>query len=99
MASLIPILIRVLGSVAVPLIGKLIGQGLIPDEVQSVIFDKKKFTVSQAKKWLTRNNFKHGKVDVKPHYYRFRQHLPSEYKRFRMERIEPGVLFVLGFQK
>ena len=52
-------------------------------EVQSVLFDKTKWTVEEARKWLKTHKFHSGKVDVTDKYIRFRQNDPGKYKRLR----------------
>ena len=46
-------------------------------EVQSVIFDKDRFTIGEAKKWLKENNYKSPKVDITDNFIRFRQIEPD----------------------
>lgn len=53
-------------------------------EIQSVIFDKRKFTKEQAKAWLEKAKLDSGKVDETEDSYRFRQHDPGDYTRFRV---------------
>lgn len=52
------------------------------DRVQSVLFEKRRFTIPQARKYLK----SHGFVDIKVHttdqYHRFRQFDPVEGKRY-----------------
>jgi hypothetical protein len=55
-------------------------------EVQSVLMDKARYTVAQAKKWLEDHGFKHGSVDkggAKAGYLRFRQQDPGKYHSMR----------------
>jgi hypothetical protein len=72
--------------------------------VQSVLFDTKKWTVSEAKKWLKDNDFSGLTVDSESEgkYYRFRQHNPENYKRFRTidaGESSLGVKLIIGFTK
>lgn len=46
-------------------------------EVQSVRFDKKKFTAKQARTWLKDHDFKAGKLDETSNQLRFRQFAPG----------------------
>jgi hypothetical protein len=50
-------------------------------KVQSVIFDKTKYTLKEAKKWLKENNYKMPKVDEKENTLRFRQEDPDEVEK------------------
>jgi len=66
------------------------GSGLVqrkPDTskesiVQSVVFEKDKWTVDKAKKWLTQNNFYNDDIDIKPTQIRFRQFNPDDLKNY-----------------
>jgi hypothetical protein len=57
-------------------------------EVQSVLFDKDKWTVEDAKQWLKDHDFKGLEVDQTENTLRFRQHDPGQYERMRT--ITPG---------
>ena len=59
-----------------------------PSKVQSVIFDKSDWDAERARKWLTDNDFKSGKIDETEDSLRFRQEDPEGYERFRT--IAPG---------
>lgn len=56
-------------------------------EVQTVIFNKEKWTVEKARKWLADNDMKVSAVDETEDSLRFRQADPADYIRFRT--IEP----------
>ena len=68
--------------------------------IQSVVFPKKHFTLSQAKAWIKRNNYKlthYGKkVDITPTQFRFRQKSPSSYKKYRTKTLPNNVKLVIG---
>jgi succinate dehydrogenase flavin-adding protein (antitoxin of CptAB toxin-antitoxin module) len=66
-------------------------------EIQSLIFDKSKFTADQARKWLEKNKFKHSKIDETENSFRFRQKDPNLFDRFRTKRFKPGINAVIGF--
>jgi hypothetical protein len=57
-------------------------------EVQSVIFDKLKWTAGTAKVWLRDHGFNIPKVDEGATFWRFRQRQPGKYKEFRT--VVPG---------
>ena len=60
-------------------------------ETQSILFDKAKWTITQAKKWLRDNGFSTPAVDkggTRARYYRFRQQDPDQYSSMRT--ITPG---------
>lgn len=59
-------------------------------EVQSVIFDKSKYNVTKAKKWLRDNDFVAPKVDKTDRYLRFRQKEPSYFDESSFRTIPFG---------
>ncbi len=65
--------------------------------VQSIIFDKKVFTLSRAKQWAKSHGYK-SDVDVKEHTFRMRQREPTEFieNSFRIKGITNGIKFVFG---
>ena len=69
-------------------------------EVQSVIFNKSKWTIKKAEDWLKKHNYKtsfYSKgVDETANYYRYRQQAPSKYKKYRMKPIGNEIILVLG---
>lgn len=72
--------------------------------IQSVMFDRNKYTLEQAKKELHHMGFKttfhHKLIDVTPHEYRFRQMAPDEEKyRYRIKQVHPGIKLVIAFNK
>jgi hypothetical protein len=68
-------------------------------EVQSVLFDRDKFTIEQAKDWLSRNGFKSDKVHETDKKYRFRQSSPDFCNgKYRTKEITDGVQFVFGIK-
>jgi hypothetical protein len=65
-------------------------------KIQSILFDKSKWSLKKAKDWLVEHNYKTD-VDEKPHFYRFRQYEPQNFKRFRTHKTDLGIEFVFGF--
>jgi hypothetical protein len=65
---------------------------------QSIIFKKDKFSISEAKKWLSKNNYKSSKVDTTDQYHRFRQRDPGDFKEgsFRTVKLTEGVSAIMG---
>ena len=51
--------------------------------IQSILFDKAKWSVEKAKDWLSDHNFLYGKVDEGKDYLRFRQQEPKGFIRYR----------------
>ncbi len=58
-------------------------------EVQSVLFDRSKWNISNAKRWLKEHGFGSNKVDETGAYLRFRQIAPSQFKEFRTVEANP----------
>lgn len=48
-------------------------------QIQSILFDKDKWTVDRAKEWLKDHGYKYGKVDTTDKYHRFRQLDPKQF--------------------
>lgn len=69
-------------------------------KVQTLIFDPKKFTVAEAKKWASEHDFRSSKVDVSKSTgsIRLRQADPSKFRQgsFRAKQLAPGVQAVFG---
>jgi hypothetical protein len=70
--------------------------------VQSILFQKSKWTIANAKLWLKEHEFIHPKVDVTEAYLRFRQVAPLTLQRkgitkFRQKNIGNGIVFILAF--
>ncbi len=56
-------------------------------EIQSLLFEKSKWTPSKAKDWLAARGFLYGKMDPggeRADYYHFRQTPPGDFARMRM---------------
>ncbi len=71
----------------------------IGTKIQSVLFDKNYFTLSQAKKWLEKHEFDNTEAeDEKELTYRFRQIHPSKFTKdgFRTIKLTEGVKAVVG---
>ena len=74
----------------------------VGSEIQSVLFDNKKYTAEDAKKWLSENDFSGLAVDEgeSGDNFRFRQHNPERYESFRtIESGKDGIKFIIGFTK
>lgn len=67
-------------------------------KVQTVIFPTNKFSVTQAKSWLKKHNFKVGKVHTTENYHRFRQISPNKIKdgSYRTKKVKGGIGLVFG---
>lgn len=71
------------------------------EDVQTLVFDKQKFSGDGVKKWAEANGFKIKKVDVIDDCYRLSQNDPAlfEADSFRTTEIAPGVKAVVGKRK
>lgn len=69
--------------------------------IQSILFDKEKFTLEEAKNWLEKHNFRNDKVDETDKYYRFRQREPEEFEpnSFRTIELTDGIKAIIGIPK
>lgn len=69
--------------------------------LQSIVFDRKKYTLKQSQDWITTHGHKlsfYGKgVDIKPTQYRYRQSAPK-FNKYVSKKIDDGILFILGIK-
>jgi hypothetical protein len=63
---------------------------LNPRNVQALLFDRKKWTVPRAKKWINKNGYKHPKLHTTKNYLRFRQTDPGEFAKGSFRTIDFG---------
>ena len=66
-------------------------------EVQSVLFNKKKYTKAQAEKWIRENGYKVKKVDITENLRRYRQLDPKLFNQntYRMKKIKGNDLMLV----
>jgi hypothetical protein len=67
-------------------------------KIQSIIFDKKLWKLTNCKKWLKKHGFK-SDLDDKPEHYRFRQFDPEECCNYKTKDIGEGIKLILGSLK
>jgi hypothetical protein len=73
-------------------------------KVQSVIFDKKKFSLHLSKEWLKKHGYKDKGVDDKDNFYRFRQFNPASLKKqgyveFRTKKLgKSGAEIIIAYK-
>ena len=68
-------------------------------EVQSVLFNKTKYTKKQAEKWLIDNKYKVKKVDITENLRRYRQLDPKLFNQntYRMKKLKGNdLMLVMG---
>ena len=83
------------------------GKGLKDKDyiVQSVVFEKDKFNIATAKKWLKTNGFKSPKVDKQENTLRFRQVEPSKiesegFTEYRTKTLDnSGINLIIAYKK
>ncbi len=66
-------------------------------KIQSVLISKRYFQLPDAIEWVIRHNFKHYKLDITPHYYRFRQFNPNKYKSHRTTELTTGIKAIIEY--
>lgn len=71
----------------------------MPSQVQSILFPKPRWNLERSRSWLHRHGYKYGKVDKKPHSFRFRQAPPNPRKGYATKTLPNGVRLVLMFSK
>jgi len=54
---------------------------MIKYKIQSVLFDKTKWTKKSSLQWLLKHNYKFIKCHETDHYYRYRQEDPEQLKK------------------
>ena len=74
-------------------------------KVQSVIFDKKKFSLHLSKEWLKKHGYKDKGVDDTDKFYRFRQFTPTSLKKqgyieFKTKKLgKSGVEIIIAYKE
>jgi hypothetical protein len=68
--------------------------------VQSILFDRKKWNLTNIKKWLKLNDFKYFKNDKTTNYIRIRQVDPNDLKgyQFRAKTTKEGIIFIIAYK-
>lgn len=83
------------------------GAGVLKNKdyvVQSVIFEKDKYNIKDAKKWLKENNYKYPKVDKQNNYYRFQQINPDyieskKYNKYITKNLDnSGIKLIIAYK-
>ena len=65
-------------------------------KVQSVLIPRNLFSLNEAIDWLESHSYKHSKVDVTQHFYRFRQQYPSKFGRMLTIKLHNGIELIIG---
>lgn len=66
-------------------------------EIQSVIFDKGKFSRTTAREWLIAHKFKHDDMRYTTNHIRFRQLPPRMHAKYATKKAADGVEYILMF--
>jgi len=80
------------------------GKGIKDYMIQSVLFDKGKYNIKEAKKWLKENGYKSPKVDTTEDKHRFRQISPKTvekkgYNIFRNKKLgKSGIELIIAYK-
>lgn len=69
--------------------------------VHNVMLRRRKgFSVQNARSQLKEMGFEEKKIDITPHWYKFRQTVPDYRKYFyRVKEANPNVMFTIGIPK
>jgi len=68
-----------------------------PSEVQSILFDRKKWNLKKARKWLKEHGFKYHNYERTENYYHFTQESPEKFERLRFKDFGNGIKAIIGF--
>ena len=71
--------------------------------IQSILFNKEHFSLTQSFEWLIKHNYKFNDVDItKEKYFHFRQRDPKQMKEegyfFRSKMLGPYIVLVIGYK-
>lgn len=68
-------------------------------KVQALLFDKRRFSPEQAKKWAKDHGFRSSGLESSEagNNHRIRQLDPGSFKRMRTKQLAPGITAVMGF--
>lgn len=70
----------------------------MPDVLQSVLLDRDYFDMKSARKYIKDRGYQDYKVDITPHFYRFRQREPNRRKHYvNIAGKHKGVHFVMMY--
>jgi hypothetical protein len=73
--------------------------GKASTRIQAIIFEKKFFTIPQAKRWLKKHSKKYIKYDITSNFYRFRIIEPKKNGIYRMINFGDNIKAVLEITK
>lgn len=65
--------------------------------IQSVIIDKRFYSLQQAINYINLHGYKLKKVDETKNFYRFRQFSPKKYDNYYVKDLKNNVKLVIGY--
>jgi len=65
--------------------------------VQSLLFDKTRWTAKEAKAWIEKHNYVHPKTHTTDKYIRFRQYAPRKNERYKTVMFGKGIKAIVSF--
>lgn len=65
--------------------------------VQSVIIDKRFYSLQQAVNYIVQHGYKLEKVDETKNFYRFRQFSPKKYDKYFVKDLKNNIKLVIGY--
>jgi hypothetical protein len=63
--------------------------------IQSILFDRSRWNVNDAKHWLQTHNHKIQKVDITENFLRFRQAKPDRSKYYFTKKMGNGIELII----
>ena len=60
-------------------------------KIQSILLNKKYFSLNTALQWIVKHGFKHYKIDITKNKYRFRQQEPNSNRGYYTIHLKRGV--------
>lgn len=67
----------------------------MPNKIQSVLFNKKYYTLKNSRKWLKHNDLKYDDLDITDNFYRFRQMNPKKNKKYYTFHVTTGIMYII----
>jgi hypothetical protein len=64
--------------------------------IQSIHFNREKWTLTSSIRWLLKHNFKIKKVDVTERFLKFRQLVPNAFRKFYTKQLPNGINLIIG---
>ncbi len=65
--------------------------------IQSVLIDKRFYSLTQAINYINLHGYKLKKIDETTNFYRFRQLSPKLFKKYFIKDLHNGVKLVVGY--